>query len=50
MASLRTRTSKIRGRKAAKAGRGRKSALESKGTTPVFPIHKDGKKNPPTKS
>lgn len=50
MASLATRTRKIRVRKAAKAGRARKTAMQNKGTTPVFPIHKDGKKNPPNKS
>ncbi len=50
MASLRTRTRKIRNSKNKKAGSARKTAMETKGTTPVFPIHKDGEKNPPNKS
>lgn len=50
MASLTGRTKKIRARKASKAGRSRKRALQNKGSTPAFPIHKDGKKNPPSKS
>ena len=45
MASLTGRTKKIRGRKRARRGAARKKALVSKGTTPVFPIHKDGKKS-----
>lgn len=47
MASLTGRTKKIRGRKRARRGSDRKKALASKGTTPVFPIHKDGKKSEP---
>ena len=50
MASLTGRTKKIRARKASKAGRARKRNLENNGSTPVFPIHKDGEKNPPSKS
>lgn len=50
MASQTNKTRKIRRRKAARRGSDRKKALESKGTTPVFPIHKDGKKNPPNES
>ncbi len=50
MASLTGRTRKIRHRKAARRGAENKKARASNGTTPKFPIHKDGKKNPPSKS
>jgi len=50
MASLTGRTKKIRARKRTKAGRARKRSLENNGSTPVFPVHKDGKKNPPSES
>jgi hypothetical protein len=50
MASLTGKTESIRGRKRARRGAARKKALVSKGTTPTFPIHKDGKKNEPNKS
>ncbi len=45
MASLTKRTTTIRKRKAARRGADNKKARASKGTTPKFPIHKDGKKN-----
>lgn len=50
MASLRTRSKKIRTNKRKKAGRARKTAMETNGSTPVFPVHQDGEKNPPNKS
>ena len=50
MASLKTRTKKIRSKKRTKAGRARKTAMETNGTTPVFAIHQTGEKNPPSKS
>lgn len=50
MASLTNKTRSIRHRKAARRGADSKKARQSKGTTPKFPIHKDGKKNPPSKS
>ncbi|MCO4772602.1 MAG: hypothetical protein KDA24_21395 [Deltaproteobacteria bacterium] len=45
MASLKTRTKKIRRRKSARAGSDAKKARENKGTTPSFPIHKDAAKS-----
>ena len=50
MASLTGRAKSIRGRKKARRGSDRKKALASKGTTPTFPIHKDGKKYKPNQS
>ncbi len=45
MASLSSKTKSIRARKQSKAGSARKKALEARGSTPAFPIHKgDAKK------
>ncbi len=41
MASLTKKTSSIRRRKRARMGAARKKALQSKGTTPSFLIHKE---------
>ena len=49
-AVLTKRTTTIRKRKAARRGAENKKARASKGTTPAFPIHKDGKKNSPNES
>ncbi len=43
MASLTKQTKKVRRNKKKKAGAKRKKQLETKGTTPKFPIHPQGK-------
>lgn len=50
MSSLTKQTEKIRHRKHKRAGADRKKAIASKGTTPVFPIHKTGEKPSPSES
>jgi len=42
MASLAKKTKTIRARKVKNAGKARKAALNTKGSTPKFPVHKDG--------
>ena len=49
MASLTKKTSSIRRRKRSKMGAARKKALHVKGTTPIFPIHKEMAPAPPAK-